>query len=604
MSEPYAPDLNLALIGNGAIAALVDPQGRINWCCWPRLDGDPIFHALLGGARDDGYCSVALDGQVSAVQRYLPNTPMLETILRDGDGGEVRVIDFCPRFRQYGRMFCPPMLVRRMEPVCGTPRIKLKLRPGFDYGAQHPQPSAGSNHLRYAGSEFAVRATTNLPLSYIVHEQSFVLLLPGTIVLSPDEPLNTAPDALFSHFYGETLAYWHNWVTDLNVPFDWQEAVIRAAITLKLCTYEDTGGVVAALTTSIPEAPGSGRNWDYRFCWLRDSFFTIAALNRLSATRTMEHYLRFVLNAVRWSEFNEIPPLFPIAPGRSTEEMIVPHLPGFCGDGPVRIGNAAVGQRQNDAYGAIILSLAQLFLDRRLAVQGDVALYRSLCALGKVAERVAFEPDAGIWEFRGRARVHSFSATMCWVALSRLALIAHSVGCDEEARDWAARAAKLRSEIMARIVTREGWISAVLDAEVLDASVLILPEIGFIAPDAPEFLATLDVVEARLMRGGFVLRYEDPDDFGLPETAFLLCSFWYVGALALAGRREQALVMFERILAHRNHVGLLSEDLAPGGAGKPARLWGNFPQTYSHVGLILCAMRLSRSWEEGLWRAS
>lgn len=600
------PDLSLdlAVIGNGSIASLVSREGTHLWCCWPRLDGDPVFHGLLSTDEAAGCFAIRLEGQVSAAQRYLPNTAIIETILRDGQGNAVKVIDFCPRYKLYGRIFRPLMLVRRLEPMAGLPRINIALRPGFTYGALHPRPAVGSNHLRYTGPDFSLRVTTDLPLTHILYESSFTLSRPGTLVLSADEPLNEAPDALFVHMFGETQAYWQNWVADLNVPFDWQDAVIRSAITLKLCSYDDTGGIVAALTTSVPEAPGSGRNWDYRFCWLRDSFFTIAALNRLSATRTMENFLGFVLDIVYSPDAGEIPPLHPIAPGMNVEEWVTPNLPGYGGDGPVRIGNAAATQRQNDAYGAIILSLAQLFVDQRLTVRGDTALYERLCPLGEIAARVALEPDAGIWEFRGRAEVHSFSAVMCWAALSRLGLIAKAIGLEHDATMWAERAQVLRMQIMARIVTPQGWLSGVLDREVCDASVLILPEIGFIAAESPEFLATLDMVEARLMRGGFVLRYELADDFGPPEAAFLLCSFWYAGALALAGRREQARVLFERILAARNHVGLLSEDLIPAADGQPARLWGNFPQTYSQVGLILCAMRLSRSWEDGLWRAS
>lgn len=598
------PDLNLAVIGNGSIASLISQDGTHQWCCWPRLDGDPIFHGLLSTAPADGRFAVTLDHQVSATQRYLPNTAIVETILLDEAGNALRVIDFCPRFRHYGRIFRPPMLIRRIEPLNGMPRVKIALHPGFAYGAQHPQADMGSNHLRYPGPDFTLRVTTDVPLAHIVHERSFTLSRPGTLVLSADEPLEQAPDTLYGRFYGETLAYWQNWVTDLNIPFDWQDAVIRSAITLKLCSYDDTGGIVAALTTSVPEASASGRTWDYRFCWLRDSFFTIAALNRLSATRTMVTYLGFVLDIVHGQAAAELPPLFAVAPGMELEERTAPDLPGYNGDGPVRVGNAASTQRQNDAYGAIILSLAQLFVDHRLSVRGDAALYERLCPLGETAARVALEPDAGIWEFRGRERVHSFSAAMCWAALSRLALIANAIGRTAEADAWAARAVKLRVEIMARIVTPQGWLSGALDQEVCDASVLILPEIGFIAADSPEFLATLDIVQARLMRCGFVMRYEDADDFGKPETAFLLCSFWYVNALALAGRREEALTLFERVLAARNHVGLLSEDLALPGAGEPHSLWGNFPQTYSQVGLILCAMRLSRTWEDGLWRAS
>lgn len=597
-------DLNLAVIGNCSIASLIDRTGTHVWCCWPRLDGDPIFHGLLSTDPMAGRFSVTLTHQTHTTQRYVPNTAIVETILEDEAGNALRVVDFCPRFRQYGRLFQPAMIIRRIEPLRGMPRIKITLRPGFAYGSEHPPVSMGSNHLRYPGPDFALRVTADVPLSNIVHEQPFTLIRPGTLVLSADEPLERAPEALFSHFYGETLAYWQKWVSDLHIPFDWQAAVIRSAITLKLCAYGDSGGVVAALTTSVPEAPGSGRNWDYRFCWLRDSFFTIGALNRLSATNTMVGFLGFVLDIVNGRESMELPPLFPIAPGMSLEERIAPNLPGFGGDGPVRAGNAAAGQRQNDAYGAIILSLAQLFVDERLAMRGDAALYERLCPLGETAARVALEPDSGIWEFRERVGVHSFSAAMCWAALSRLAMMARAISREEEAAVWSARADALRSEIMARIVTKEGWLSAVLDEAVCDASVLILPEIGFIAADSREFLATLDMVEARLMHGGFVMRYEDADDFGKPETAFLLCSFWYVNALALAGRRDEALALFERILAARNHVGLLSEDLALPVGGGPTRLWGNFPQTYSQVGLILCAMRLSRTWENGLWRAS
>lgn len=598
------PDLDLAVIGNGAIASLIDRQGTHVWCCWPRLDGDPVFHSLLSDG-GKGELSVELEGQVESTQRYLPNSAVVETILRDDHGNALRILDFCPRFRLYGRVFHPHMIVRRLEPLSGRPRITLRLRPGFSYGEMHPAPSIGSNHLRYAGPEFTLRATTDLPVNHILHEHGFTLGRPGTLVLSADEPLNQAPEALSNQFLAETLGYWETWVASLNVPFDWQDAVIRAAITLKLCSFDDTGGIVAALTTSIPEAPGSGRNWDYRFCWLRDSMFTISALNRLSAMRTMENYLTFVLDNVTGSGPRELPPLFPIAPGVDLDEFIAPALSGYGdGDGPVRVGNGAASQRQNDAYGAIILSLTQLYFDRRLQARGDMALYEQLCLLGDVAERVALEPDAGPWEFRGMARVHSFSAAMCWAALSRLAMIAATLGLEAEAAHWTLRAQNLRTEIMHRIVTKEGWLSGVLDQEVADASVLILSSIGFIESSSPEFSATLDMVERRLMHGGFVMRYDDPDDFGLPETAFLLCSFWYVNALALAGRRAKAMELFERILAVRNHVGLLSEDVAPTKDGKTGRLWGNFPQTYSHVGLILCAMRLSRGWEEGLWRAS
>ncbi len=592
--------LDYAVTGNCEIASLIDPRGRHVWCCYPRLDGDPLFHALLGGETpESGYFEVRVADFAGSAQRYLPNTAIVETMLHDVHGGCVRIVDFCPRFRRYGRIFRPAMLMRRVELVSGQPRVTVVLRPGFEYGAVRPEAVAGSHHVRFAGPETAVRLTTDMPLSYLLHEADFSLGRPVSFVLGPDEPLTSAPGPLLDQFLQETMAYWQGWVADLNIPFDWQEAVIRAAITLKLCTYEDTGGVVAALTTSIPEAPGSARNWDYRFCWPRDSYFTINALNRLSATRTMENFIGYVQDTMLRDANAEIAPLFTIAPGMETEERIAPALAGFHGLGPVRIGNAAHAQRQNDAYGAIILSLAQMFFDARLPARGDLALYRRLRPLGKMAERIALTPDAGPWEFRTRADVHTFSAAMCWAALSKLGLIARAVGQIAEGDAWTAKADELREQILARaIVPNGGWISGVLDDAALDASVLLLPEIGMISATAPAFLKTLDVVEARLMRDGFLLRYETPDDFGTPETAFLVCSFWYVNALVMAGRPEAARGLFEKILERRNHVGLLSEDLDP----RRGELWGNFPQTYSQVGLILSAMRLSRSWEEGMWR--
>ncbi len=594
--------LDYAVIGNGAIASLIDQKGRHVWCCYPRLDGDPLFHALLGGdALERGYFDAVLADFERSEQYYLANSAIMVTLLHDRHGGTVRITDFCPRFRQFGRMFRPAILMRRIELVTGQPRLTVRLRPGFDYGATVPNVIVGSHHVRYAGPTLAVRLTTDMPLSYLLQEESFALGRPVHFVLGPDESLTTATAPLVDQFFKETMTYWQTWVADLHIPFEWQEAVIRAAITLKLCTFDDTGGVVAALTTSIPEAPGSSRNWDYRFCWPRDSYFTISALNRLSATRTMENFLNYVVDTMLRDPDAEVAPLFTIAPGMDTQEQIATALPGYKGIGPVRIGNAARGQRQNDAYGAIVLSLVQMFFDARLPARGDLTLYRRLCPLGRTAARIALQPDAGLWEFRTRESVHTFSAAMCWAALSRLGLIARAVGEFAEAEAWDKQAAELRDEILARmVVPGEGWISGVLDAPVLDASVLLLPEIGMIPATSTEFLNTLDVMETRLMRDGFLLRYEAPDDFGPPETAFLICSFWYVNALAMAGRRETARALFETIIAHRNHAGLLSEDLDT----KTGALWGNFPQTYSQVGLIVSAMRLSRSWEDGLWRGS
>lgn len=589
-------NLDLAVIGNCTVASLISREGRHVWFCFPRLDADPLFHSLMGGKTPDrGFMDVTLRECTEARQRYIVNTALVETVLTDANGGSIRIIDFCPRFRLYGRIFRPPMIVRRIEPIAGRPRGTVRVRPSFNYGSVVPASSVGSNHLRFIGENSVLRLTTDMPLSYLVHETDLVLDHPINLFLAADEPIPENPDALARQFHDETVQYWQDWVRNLNVPFDWQDEVVRAAITLKLCSYDDTGGIVAALTTSIPEAPGSRRNWDYRFCWPRDSWFTVTALNRLSATRTMEGFMRYLMDTALRERGHEVVPLYPVAPGFPLEERVAPGLTGFGGEGPVRIGNAAVKQKQNDVYGAIILTATQMFWDRRLPQLGDRALYEELRPIASIAEHIALQPDAGLWEYRGRARCHTFSAAMCWAALHRLGRIASLLGIDKDAADCFGRAERLHEAVLARAVSN-GAISSVLDCNVLDASILLLPEIGLISAHDPRFLATLGGVEKRLVRNGFVMRYDEADDFGQPETAFLVCTFWYIDALATSGRREEALALFENVLRHRNHVGLLAEDIDP----ETGVLWGNFPQTYSQVGLILSAMRLSRSWEEGL----
>jgi GH15 family glucan-1,4-alpha-glucosidase len=596
--------LELGVIGNCAIASLVDRRGRHVWHGFGRLDGDPVFNALLGGSDPQGgFMEAVVAGGSEGRQRYLPNTAILETVI-EGTNGTARIVDFAPRFRHFGRMFRPPMLVRRLEPVSGRPRVTLRMRPTFNYGSLKPQITSGSNHARFVGDAAVQRLTTDGSITHILHEQEFGLDRPITLLIGPDESITENPDSVGRTFLADTESYWQTWVRDLNIPFDWQAAVIRAAITLKMCSFEDTGAVLAALTTSVPEAAGTPRTWDYRFSWLRDSFFTVTALNRLSATRTMEGFVRFIVDIVEAGssrgEADQIAPLFPIAPGTATEEKLIDSLPGYRGYGPVRIGNAAVIQRQNDTYGSMVMTAAQMFWDERLPRHGDIDLYRQLCVVGNEAHKAALTPDAGLWEYREREEIHTFSAAMCWAAQHRLGMIARRVGVDSEAREWLARAGVLRQEILQRAaMPKGGWLSGVLDREMADASSLVLPEIGLLPSDDPRFHATLDVIGKRLMKNGFLMRYVEADDFGKPSNAFLLCTFWYIDALASVGRRSEALELFNNVLGRRNHVGLLSEDIDP----RTGELWGNFPQTYSQVGLILSAMRLSRSWEEGLWHA-
>ncbi|MBI3708744.1 MAG: glycoside hydrolase family 15 protein [Proteobacteria bacterium] len=596
-------NLDLAVIGNCVIGALIDRRGRIVWSCYPRFDGDPIFCTLLMGADDptSGFFDITIDRFASSHQAYLGNSAILATTLTDEAGASIRIIDFVPRFKHYGRMFRPMHLVRRIEPARGACRVRVRIRPRFDYGAISPARALGSNHVRFASPSFGIRVTTDAPVSYIAEEAAFVVDRPFNLVLGPDEVFTGSIQGTIRDWLEETAEYWNEWVRYLSVPFEWQDAVIRAAIALKLCSYEETGGIIAAMTTSIPEAGSSTRNWDYRYCWLRDSYFVVHALNRLGATRTMEEYIRFITNVAALEREDNLKPVYAVVPDMPIDERVAADLPGYRGMGPVRVGNQAYVQVQNDAYGSVILAAAQMFYDRRLPQPGDQDLFQRLECLGTRAATIAASPDAGLWEYRSRSRVHTFSALMCWAACSRLAKIARHIGLPDRATHWRDTAARLRSAIL------EGAWNAELGSFVesfggrdVDASLLLMHELGFVAASDPRFLGTLAAIEGKLRRGDYLLRYAVPDDFGVPETAFVVCSFWYVDALAAVGRRDEAREIFERILSRRNHLGFLSEDINP----VTGELWGNFPQTYSMVGLIVSAMRLSKTWEEAFWRDS
>jgi len=598
-ATPYRSSLDVAAIGNGRVAALVDTGGRIVWWCFPRLDGDPVFCRLLSGNEEKGFCDVVLDGQVSATSKYVRNTGILETTLVAGDGASIRITDFAPRFLRFGRAFHPTQLIRRIEPLSGLPRITCRVRPAFEYGQLSAASSQGSNHIRYSAGTTPIRVTTDLAVSYIVHETPFALTHPVTLVLGSDEPIESAIDKMSREFLDQTRDYWVTWVRGLAISYEWQPEVIRAAISLKLCTFEETGAITAALTTSIPEAPNTPRTWDYRFCWLRDSYFVIQALNRLGATQSMENYLDYITTIVADTQ-GPLRPVYGIVHNDTMEERVAPDLQGFIGMGPVRVGNLASKQLQHDAYGSVILGASQMFIDQRLPRMGDVSLFRQLEHLGQQARRLYLQPDAGIWEYRGRERIHTHSATMCWVACDRLARIAGLLGLPDRAADWNQSAERIRSEILTRAWNeKRGAFTGAFDNSELDASVLLLAELGLVSPADPRFIKTCDTIERELIRNGLMLRYAAEDDFGLPESAFLACQFWYIDALASIGRTGQARDLFGELLGHRNPFGMLSEDLHPA----TGQLWGNIPQTYSMAGLINSAMTLSRRWDEA-WMSS
>ena len=364
--------------------------------------------------------------------------------------------------------------------------------------------------------------------------------------------------------------------------------VLRSALCLKLHAFEDTGAIIAATTTSIPEAMGTERTWDYRYCWLRDAAFVVEALRRLGHLREGERFLRYLRNV---AEAEPLLPLYTIDGHPSAPEEILGHLAGFGGQGPVRIGNAAVLQRQHDLMGELVLCLETLLRDPRLIHDRDsLRFFPLIRRLVEQAIALAPQPDTSIWEFRSPLRNYTFSRAMCWAAIHRGAAIARSIQDTALAAAWEHIADREKAVILNRgFSPRQGYFAQILDGTLPDASMLLLPTLGLIEPKDPRFLSTLDHYGRLLTEGGLMLRYRNPDDFGIPTSAFTICSFWWAEALALAGRLEDAVEVFERICAFANPVGLFSEDIDPA----TGRLLGNFPQAYTHVGLVNAAITLS-----------
>lgn len=596
-SPVTSSNLDLALIGNGALALLVDGWGAVAWGCWPRPDGHPVFSALLhgDGMHDVGQFRIELEGQVRAEQYYERNTPVLHTRLFDATGHGIEVTDFAPRFEHHGRAFHPTQLVRRIRALSGRPRVRVVLKPRADLGGGACRVSRGSHHLRYAITNGALRLNSNAPITYLAEGEWFTLHQPISLLLGLDETFDGDIEATARNFEERTVAHWRAWTHRLALPFDWQEAVIRAAITLKLCQYEETGAIIAAVTTSIPEAPGSGRNWDYRFCWLRDAVFVVRALNSLSEVGTMEAYLRWLHDVLRASKGRGLQPLYGIGLERSLPESILDGWQGYRGMGPVRLGNQAFEHMQHDVYGHAILGATQAFHDHRLARRADGDDFALFEAAGERAWELHTQPDAGMWELRSRAQVHTTSALLCWAACDRLCKAARALGLVDRAGHWAARADHIRARILAAAWSekRQAYVD-VFGGQSLDAGVLLMAELGFVDPHDQRFLSTLHALEQGLCDGPHMRRYEAPDDFGVPQVAFNACSFWRIDALARVGRMDEARGLFDALLALRNPAGLLSED-ADVGTGE---LWGNLPQTYSMAGIVNCATRLSRPWDQ------
>jgi GH15 family glucan-1,4-alpha-glucosidase len=577
-----APPLNHAAIGNGRILALVSPTSAIEWLCLPRFDSPSVFGRLLDHERGGTWRVLHQGREMMGEMSYLPNTNIAVTRFA-APGAAWEVIDFAPRIPSGLSARVPLELVRVIRPIAGQPRLSIDLDPRPDYGRARVDWSPTTAGMEGEGGGLRLQVSSNIPVPYVLRGTEFVLSRPSYIMLTCGRRTEAPELATVLRDLELTTAGWRQWVKTCALPQFAAEAVLRSALCLKLHASDDTGAIIAAATTSIPEAMGSERTWDYRYCWLRDAAFVVEALRRLSQLTEGEQFLRFLRDV---AESGPLQPVYGIGGERNLEEQMLPHLAGFGGNGFVRVGNAAALQIQNDLMGEIVLCLETFLTDPRL-VHDNVGDYLPLLErLVEEAIRVAPERDTGIWEYRSILKHYTFSKAMCWVAMHRGAELARGLGAPRLAERWEQAAGAVRQQVLERGFNPElGYFTAALDGTHPDSSILLLPTLGLIDPKDPRMVATVDAYRDLLTVNGLFLRYRAPDDFGETTSAFTICSFWYAEVLALMGRLDEAMEVFQRVLGFANPVGLFSEDIDPASG----RLLGNFPQAYTHVGLIHAA---------------
>ncbi|MBB5394758.1 glycoside hydrolase family 15 protein [Mucilaginibacter sp. AK015] len=577
------------IIGNCAFLAHINTDTNIEWMCWPRFDSPFIFGGLLDEHKG-GEFSVKPLGDFTSRQYYLENTNVLCTEITCANG-KYRVTDFAPRFRKNERYYKPLILVRKIEVLEGNPRVRVKCEPVCDYGRNKWDQLLGSDSIEFTGCDERMTLTSNIPLTYLAEASYFSLNETKYLLLNYGAEIDESLSGIAEKYLRQTVEYWRLWIKHSSIAGFYQPYVIRAALALKIHQYEDTGAVIAASTSSLPESPGSGRNWDYRYCWLRDTYYVLTSLNHIGHFEEMERYFSYITD-ISFGEKDSFryQPLYGIAGNKDLTETIMEHLDGYMGNKPVRIGNQASEHIQNDIYGQVLVSLLPLYTDHRFVFSERKDSDKWILFILNKIERTIDEKDAGIWEFRNIAHIHCYSNLFQWAGCCAAEKIALTINNDELVE----KARRLKDKAAAHIEScydeeRKVYTHAV-GSPYLDASTLQLIMMNYLDPASQRAKDHLIALEKELKtEGGLFYRYIHSDDFGKPKTTFLICAFWYVEALACVGRIDDAIKEFEKLMKYCNHLLLFSEDVDEATGSQ----WGNFPQAYSHVGLMNAAYRIA-----------
>lgn len=589
-------NLNYGIIGNCRSAALVSEKGSIEWCCLPEFDSSSVFARLL----DDtigGSFAINTTPDYKVTQLYLENTAILTTTFSNGtDTFEVN--DFMPRYRkENGAYHSPPEIIRYIRKLSGSPSFSVQYDPKLEYALDDTRS--------YVKEDFIISVTntkkfdslflyTSFNKEEIVTGGEIRLVNDGFFLLGYNEKIFIPTFNKVSLEFERTKTYWLNWSDRTTSYGKYNGQISRSAITLKLLSYEKTGAVLAAATTSMPETIGEVRNWDYRFCWIRDASMVVKVVHELGHHEMAHDYLKFIINLIPDKD-EKLQIMYGINGEKKLTEETLDHLSGYMGSKPVRIGNAAYSQRQNDIYGILMDVIYQQLTNFSNDIENGEELWNITKGIVWVVEKHWQEPDKGIWEFRTEERHFTFSKVLCWTAIDRAIKVAGILGKKSKLEKWSHLATAIKEDIL-----NNAWNEDVqaftqsYGSDDLDASVLLMETYGFVKAMDPKYVSTVKAIERDLCYEGLLYRYKNKDDFGLPSSSFTICTFWFINSLYKIGESKKAEKLFERLLSYSNHLGLFSEDID----FETKRLLGNFPQAYSHLALIETAINISNVTEE------
>ena len=586
-------NLNYGVIGNCRTAALISERGSIEWLCFPDFDSPSVFAALLDRTKGGSFGFDVPDGY-AVRQSYVPHTNILSTRFAS-DEGEFEVLDYMPCYRSFEKEhYLPAELYRYIRFVKGRPRFRIRYDPAPNYAQGEVRIRRTAGFIEsYSSADNKDRQYlySSIPLQAVAGREEIRLEKDEFLLLSYNEKVIPIDIEREKIEYCRTLAYWLNWTNRTRQYTCYNEVVERSMLVLKLLSYYN-GAMLAALTTSLPETVGEVRNWDYRFCWLRDASMSIETMFRVGHTGAARRFMKFIQSSFMSRHDYQI--MYGIRGERKLTEVILEHLDGYKGSKPVRIGNDAYHQKQNDSFGYLMDLVWQYYrlmpgtLDE---IEDMWEMVKSI--LATVAEEWR-NPDKGIWEIRGEEQHFVSSKVMCWVALDRGARIAAKLGKEEFAARWREEAEAIRRDVM-----EHGWKSEIQSFSqaygnlALDSSLLLMEPYGFIAANDPHYRKTVEAVRKALFRKGLMYRYNSEDDFGVPSSAFTMCTFWLIRALFVTGQRNEAKTLFSQVLRYGNHLGLFSEHLD----FDTKEQLGNFPQAYSHLAIVNTALLFAEEKE-------